>query len=528
MARRVYGSIQSTTDSEVRKEKEPAVVTPIHVEKKTHKVRKQVNPKFAKGFIIVSVLTVFAAMFVWSYYYIRYIKYDNGYGFDTPENLAVSYLHSFEGGTTTRSDVPYNNILMEYFPREARNVGYGADIAYLNEFSRYADSYGISFDNIQMVGNEPVDIADKIPMLEAGFYSVYGKTIRVQEAREMVLLATMHYTVDEKPYSQQLELTIPCVKCNSGKWYLYTGAPYGETEPVELSMREETTPSASESTAETVPEIQPRSDVDKPIPEVAPYEDAINDLRAGNVGINGQACVMPMTYNEAMQVGFEVDENDPTIQANRTLPANYLLKWFPVRFASSTYNYMTCRMDLGNASNASADISNCLVTTLYFGKPQDSTADYFDICLPGNVTIGTSYQDVCTVYGSENLLCIKGSTNEAILPAPDLTPPTVERQSYDTWVVTISGVSTNMTEEEYNEWALNYDANLQREIVAYEDYMNFLYGSAESNIVRYSETAKVYRISISEHNYIYLSFENDILVGIQWYYFDLRPYNSNQ
>lgn len=517
MARRVYGSASSATEASSEKVEE-IVKPPVRVEKKA---KKRANPKLVK-FLIASVSVVLVIGIVVSvYYYARYILYDNGYGFDSPEGLTLSYLKVFENNMQVDEDAPYGDILMTYLPREARSVGYGADTVHMNEFRKFS-VYNLRFESVQMVGNEPVDISDKIPMMETGFYSVYHKRLNIRDAKEMVVLVNMLYTIDEVEYVQEVELHIPCVKCVSGRWYLYTGAPYIEEEPIELEMIR-----AEDEMADAqpdIPEMQQRTSVDRPIPEVEPYDEAFEDLQAGYLGINGAACVMPMTYAEALQVGFEVDEEEVP-EESRTVQPNYILRWLPVRFLSSEYDYMDCRMDLGNASDDVADISDCLVTTLYFGKPQNDTMDYFDICLPGNVTIGTSFDDVCEVYGRENLEQIRGTSNEALLSPPDESEPIVERVNYNTWNVTIGDETTSMTEEEYNEFSALHGVELAKQMEEYQDYLAFLDGSETSNIVLHSQRTSVYRVTMSEHNYIYLGFENSRLVSIEWYYFDLSSFN---
>ena len=522
MARRSYGN---TTVSDEETVASQTVVEPPK-EEKPKKERKPLNMRAIRAWLIVITIVAFVISSVLLYRYIRYDVYDNGYGFDSPEELVVTYFKSYGEEVVSINTAPYKDAKMTFLPGAVRNRGYGADNAHMNDLSRYDELYGVSFDSVQMVTDTPTDASDKITSFEQGLQDVYGVSVDIKEACIMPVVARMRYTIDEQEYVQDIEMNIPCIKCGSGKWYLYSGTPYENLEAIELTKESKVASTEEEAPTPTdVPVMEQRQEIEKVIPEIDPYDGAIDDLKAGNVGINGVACVMPMDYTDTLDIGFQADE-DAILQEDRMVSPNWILKNLPVRFKSSDYDYMECRMDVGNVSDKTADISDCIVTTLYLGVPNTENMDYFDVCLPGNITFGSTLNDVKEVYGADNLVYIKDSSSDPILDPPSEAEIQATRTSYDKYTVTVDGKEQEMNEDEFNEYVQTYSAKHEQEVKDYEKYLAFLNQDPESDIILHSPSAHVYRVDIDEHNKIYLEFENYELVAIEWYYYDLSSFKT--
>lgn len=379
MGRRSYSSVSGSSTSSAQANVSQKQAAPVQASKS--------EKSFGKGsaVLIALALIMSAAAAVIAVTYNIKDWFDENNGAASADEAAASFVSAIDD-----SD---DNLMYKYVPRDIRNSGFMADTMNISELKKLDEEHDISLSNI--VIDSISDLTDKIKALESGLYSVYNKAVNISGARRVHVTADMSYDLEDHDYATQVTFDLICIKVRA-KWYVYTGQQLSE----DLD--------SDDSDAVHILQADDRADVPydiistyiKPVvKEIKPlsfYSSAKDDLISGKISIDNVEYVMPVSYQSMMNLYSLAD--DMFTEDTRKIKQNYILKHIPIVFNEAKYSMTGFDVSIGNTSDKEIDISEGIVTTLYIGRP-DNIYDYPDVYLPGNVTLGTSYDDIVKMYG---------------------------------------------------------------------------------------------------------------------------------
>lgn len=447
MAKRVYGGDMSPVDSDkdlnknVSDDKNDVVSSDTNISKSgNHFVRTLVI------ILVILLLIGFGGMFFYKNIY------DMNNGASTPESAAIGFVQSISNDDS--------NQMLKYVPRKLRSDGIGSysdDILDLRDLN---EKYGLDISHVQVM-SEVESLADNIQALDKGFMNVYGKTVNIKDAKQISVQALISYSIKNSTYQRSLTFDFICIKVDM-KWYVYTAADSLSSDEAvteeSSTENDKTTSNSEESSTEDVTNI----DVGKVKTEKVDlnfYDGAKSDLQAGKLKINDKEYTMPAKYKDMTDL-FELID-DSIDKKDRLVKPNYILKTLPVWFVNKDYQMTDLTVSIANNTDKNIDLSDGLVTTLYISPVDPYDCPY--VYLPGNVTFGTSYDDVVKMYGEKTLVPYTGED----------------------------------------------DANAK-------------------DIIKHSDSAKIYELKLNNvHNHVYLSFEDNKLVAIEYFYYDLGDFLAN-
>ena len=361
MPRRTFGPVPGTTEN-TRASSTP-VASDEHVENSSasHSRSSRSNAQFhnllstlKKPFVWIPIC---AAVVIGSGIGVYTIGFDSGNGGSSPEKAALGFTYA---SASAPDDV------WSYVPKNIRGSKTGSS-SVLWELD---DTLHVELSNIQTKSVE-VD-REHLQSVIDGYESFYHQSVKVSDVVSVDISASAK---PEDGEAQDIDFDILCVKVG-WRWYVYTGADItsdGFDQPWAVM-------SAAFSDGGSA---------------VQPYDGALDDLKAGKVSIDGEDHVMPSKYQDMTDVFTLVD--DAIEKDDRVLTENMILKFLPVRYHDDVAASLT--VDIANPDPEDIDLSDGIVTTLQIQKAEDNKPAP-DIVLPGNVTFGTSKQDVASVYGS--------------------------------------------------------------------------------------------------------------------------------
>ena len=232
-----------------------------------------------------------------------------------------------------------------------------------------------------------------------------------------------------------------------------------EVEAVDDKLEDtaESVPGSDDSVSDdSVMTIEYREEIIKPVAELKPYKKIMDDVKAGKVTIDEKEYDFPVLCTD-LQDFVTLDYLGTGLKNTDSVEPNFIMNGVPVKFDNDAYDMVEKYFSVGNMTDKTVSVGEGRYTTVYLGYPKSTREyqvyDYPLVYLPGNVTFGTSYDDVVNLYGK-----------------------------------------------------LEKCYNLQ-------------------DVPVYNDTTVTYQIELDHpHNYLYLQFDEQKLVGIEWYYFDFNNY----
>lgn len=389
MAVRRYGSIAGKPSADLTTKSESSIIeTNIST---TNQSGKQGNERTVgcftkKQMAVIAAVIIAAGASVFGVSKIVANVFDESNGAASPDEAAVAFVSAI--------DSPDDSDLYKYIPRGIRDDGFMADTMNISELKKLDEEHDITLSNV--VIDSIMDLSDRTDALESGLYNVYNKSVNISDAKRLFVTSDMAYDLDEQNYDTQVSFNLISIRVGS-KWYIYTGQLLSEDLDREDSNAVNILPmetSSSEPFDIVSTYIKP---VVKDVRELDFYDDARKDLEAGKLEIDSEEYVMPESY-ESMTNLFLLAE-DMFTEETRKVKSNYILKHLPIEFNKIIYSMTGFDISIGNMTNNDIDVTEGNITTLYIGLP-DEIYDYPDVYLPGNITLGSSYDDVVKMYGS--------------------------------------------------------------------------------------------------------------------------------
>lgn len=417
--------------------------------------------------IVLGVLFVIAVLIGGITYLLKNVV-DVGNGAKTPEDAAIGYVLSI-----ANNDPNY----ISYLPCDIRDYGYAADIYGMSDLKLYDEKYDVQLSDVSAVINaSKLDIAQ----LHDNLFTFYGKDIDIDDAKLLSLSATMTYVVDGQTVSSELQFNMISIKSNY-KWYVYTGDFPSEANSE--SSDEAATPSDSEAT-----------------PGDVSIED---DVTTDESGVGEE------------EEGFEVIGEDDVIDYVEPV----------VREEVEIEIYDGALADLESGVVTINDVEYVFpalysdMTSLYT-LADDAIEDDIRSVAPNYIL-----KNLPIVFANEDY----GMTEFNI----SIANPTEENIDVSEGIVTTFYVGIPKSELDYNAYDYPY-VYLPGNITltsTYEEVIS-VYGELEEytgdneSLHLYSDTVTVYQVELYEnvHNHVYLEFENDVLVAIQWHFYDLNAF----
>lgn len=369
MAKRIFGA--SATQSTEPRRAAPVVESKSVPKKISEPTRPdEVIAKKSKVPIIITVAASVVFLSTASLFFYKNV-YDGGYGNTDPVDAAKGYVTAM---------LARSNDVNDYLPADVRKASMlSSETAWINK-QPYRDIENLSVD---ITDASSGDYRSNVGALEAGFSTVYGKDMTVDDAKVVHMQA--HVTGDN--YDSNLEFDVVTIK-KGFKWYVYTGDTRSlsdvDTVP-DLILPETTT------------EEKVVTSTEAPVPATKPYAEASSDVMSGKLKLNGTDVTLPMQLSSLQSV-FKLNDDmiDPTY---RMIGKESVLSNLPVVFTDNKYNSLCLTVDVANINDEDTDVAlGAVVGMVVYKSPNGGTPD---LVLPGNVVIGTSYSDIAALYGSE-------------------------------------------------------------------------------------------------------------------------------
>jgi hypothetical protein len=394
MAKRVYGAAKPVSDTAATG-KEP--VASLSAEQKDNvDAVKAPKRNIGKTAAIIGSSVAVGAVCILSFWK---LAYDGGYGGRSAKTVAVDFAQAVSADSDD---------MWTYLPRSLRGMQMASSES-VWEVDAGKSQIPITLSNLEV--SDTKDLSSSASALEDGLKDVYGKSVNIRDAELVSLSTTVSFEVNDIEYSKDVNFDIICIKVGL-KWYAYTGSNIDANnitlEPniipdewYEDSSEDDTSEIDDSSIDDTEDDS---SGADAPeIPEVNIYDGVTDDVIAGKVTIDGVDYTMPADYSKFSSL-FVLNDN-AIDDADRVISANNILRYLPVTFVDSSYvqSRPYLMVDIANANGTGGediDVADGVVTTLHIGKPTNSNI-YPSVVLPGNVTLGTSYDDVLRVYGPQ-------------------------------------------------------------------------------------------------------------------------------
>lgn len=465
MAKRVYGGV-----APVKKPVESNTVTEYNVVveseskenqvEKTEKPKKVKSEKSNKGPIIAMVIAIVLLIIAVGRWFYIFI-YDTSNGASTPEKAAIGFVKALDSSSSED--------MLKYVPKEIREDGFGSDIDEIQNLRTLDENYDITMKNIQVVGDVE-SLSGSVEALSKGLENVYGKSVNIKDAKCVHISSIMTYSLPNEDGTSEaietnLEFDFICIKVNM-KWYIYTASDLGATK-VETDDKIDMSDISEDTTTE---ENQTSTDATE-------VSDNEIEIEAPDEKIDAQTVELDF-YNGAkddLQAG-KLKIND----VEYTMPAKY--------------QDMTGLFELIDDSLDKDDRvvkPNYILKTLpvwFINKDYQMTDLTVSIANNTTKNIDLAEGVVTTLY---------------IAPVNPYDYPYVYLPGNVTF-----GTSYSDVEKMYGE----------KSLIPFKD-------EDKGDIIKHSSDAKIYEMKLNNvHNHVYLSFEDDKLVAIQYYYYDLGDF----
>lgn len=406
MAKRYYGGIPNT----VKPPAEEPVISQSEVLVEESSVKNSsIFDKFNNKLNIKVVIAACAAIVVCGTCGIFYYRSatDAGFGFKDPEVLALEY---------TETAFKSHGDIWDYVPKAVRDTNM-ASFESLWMLVDESQGMNVKMENIKAEKSE--SISGMISELEKGYEDFYGKTVKIKDAMKVTLSADISYNTPKlkymsntKDYNKSVDFDVICVQIGS-KWYVYTG---GHIDSDKISIVPENVFAIDEEDLIPDPDLdyegkpEPEEEYIPEIPEVDAYEGAASDLRAGRVTIDGAEFILPIEYSKlesVLKIKADVIKDE-----DRFIESGKILKNLPAAYVNEEYSAVAPGISIANPYDSAKDLTEGIISTLYLTKPISTTKKYPEIILPGNITIGTTYDDVISVYGDDVLMTYDGKNDD--------------------------------------------------------------------------------------------------------------------
>ena len=338
------------------------------------------------------------------------IGFDKGLYSNTAQNAAILYANAML--STDDSD------LMNCLPPKVRQNGVVAGDNAVSSYRARRDKDGLAIVNIQ--AGTPTDAMGSIGLINKRITSSYGVDFKIDEA----LFVPLVLTLSDKNQTNYVELLdVLCIKTGMG-WYAcpFTVDHTGSTNTVQQAESSEVSAddasaSIRESDVAVVEQEASAEDAwhqekDEPVvitqrmpvqydwPAINAYRGALNDLKAGQFTLDGEYYGMPAAYRSLTDV-ISFNENVSNVNpATIQIASGQLYRGISVSYSDPSFSQAPVFASFGHSLPDTKDAIDSFVTTLYIGLPQSDLVEYPQILLPGNIHLGSSYQDVVKVYGN--------------------------------------------------------------------------------------------------------------------------------
>lgn len=353
--------------------------------------------------------------------------------------------------------------VMKCLLSSSRDAGFKLDTMSLAPISDMKSKYtDVNISN--MVIDSVVDLSDQCDSLSGGYYSIYNADEEFTDARKYIMSSRMKCSSEDKPEENfNIIWNIITVKsARNKKWYVYTG--------------QQLTEDLSREDADLV-NIYDINDTLDTSSDFVDY-DVTNDQ------------VYDIMYTKIQSVNKTVKALNFYSDAAKDLSSGKLwidsFEYFMPITYQSTLNFITINDDKLEDSQSVVPANSIIkrvpvsFSNIIYSKTGIS------------VNIGNPTNSPIDIYG--------GTIVGLYLSIP-------EQDIYDYPDVYLPGNVTFGTE--YKDVARMYG-----ELT--------LYDGSNSDLKLYSDSVKIYQKDLNnERNHVYFEFENDKLVAIQYYYFDL-------
>lgn len=338
---------------------------------------KEARPRRAGSiFIVALIVLILVAGSGLAWYWT--VWRDGWLGASGPGLAAAGWVGSMNG---------YDDIMFDrYMLPSARKTGAMADMFDLVSIRELHKERRMVFGNIQAGEPEylPESDLDRVRSGMVGFGGADGISVaaRVDVSAEMSW-SDGRWAGDSRPVS----FHIVCVE-RHGKWYVYTGAPLDDGDASDISIDEEV-PAEVDTTVDPVPTPFVRER--RP---VKPSDTAGNELFSGLVEIEGNQVTLPCGL-DALQPLFSITEEGLAME----IAPNGMMDHLPLKMADDSYAAAWIYAGVANNGTEPAIVSDGVLCRLWIGLPLDGFSAYPEVYLPGDVTLGSSYDEVVSVYG---------------------------------------------------------------------------------------------------------------------------------
>lgn len=422
MAKRTYGVSYTENVPSESVDKTPLDTSVVNNAGKQSSSKKGTSNK-----VIATVALICSIIIITTVCLVTYKSMDVGFGASTPNAAAIGYVEAIAKEDTFD--------LQKYMPPQVRYTGYMANSYDVMALKILDENYNISLSNVRAV-NDSIKL--DINTLINGLENVYNKRVNIKEASKMDVFAELSYEVDGEIHTDDITFNLICIKVGL-KWYVYTGDladVIDDMKSVDVAISTTVPSETSDETSEeeTISEVQDSDKQDMVIeytePEVVEsrpieeYDDVLSDLQNGHVEIDGKSYVFPTKYQSMTNLYTLVDK---AIEEDvRTIKPNFILKNLPIAFVNESYSKTEFYVSIANSTEEDIDVSDGLVTTVMIGSPKSKydyqVYDYPEVYLPGNITFGSTYDQVKSLYGQleevtndekeENVVCPYGNISK--------------------------------------------------------------------------------------------------------------------
>lgn len=349
-----------------------------------------------------------------------------------------------------------------YLPLSIRNSGYIADNNNISEFRILNEKYDIDLDDIVVViDTTSLDIDE----LESNLLKLYKTDISIKDAVKLSVSTNMSYKVDGKLYESDLVFNLISIKVGF-KWYIYTGIETYGDDVIQPDIKDDDI--EDESTSESI------------------FEDKIED-------VTGDATIEYVSPVNKDLKPLEKYDNVKTDLINGHVNIDGVDYIFP-----SMYNNMT---------------------SLYV-LVDDSIEEDIRSIEPNYILKNLPISFVNKDYGMTDFhISIANATDEHIDVSDGL----------------VTTFYIGLPKSKYSYQLYDYpDIYLPGNITLTSSYddVKSMYGSLEryennnNSLYLYSDKVDIYYVNLygNRCNKIYFEFENNMLVAIQWYFYDLNMF----
>lgn len=283
------------------------------------------------------------------------------------------------------------NTMISYLHPSLRDVASPLSTLNISELRRLEDDFDITISDVKV--NDVTDISDDVISLKEGIFDTYNVDIDIKEARKVSAEAKTVYSLEEcgDEMSSVVNFNLVCINSDS-KWYVYSG-DYSNMESDAVQMADSPVGDIKIPASEEVtypPVIKNRLDLDY-------YDGVANDLFAGKLTIDDAELVMPADLSDLKSFMKMVPDEDRVT----LMPFNEYHS-VPVIFTNNSYSSDCVDITVVNMSDATASViaadESCKIVSFYIGQLRNGQ-NYPDVYLPGNITFGSSYSDVMSMYG---------------------------------------------------------------------------------------------------------------------------------